>query len=386
MSHPIYLDHAATTPLDPRVAEVMVPFLHAPFGNPSSIHSFGREARAALEEARAVIARAVGARPGEIVFTSGGTEADNLAIAGAARAARGRGRSGVLTTAAEHHAVLDTCRRLEEGGFDVTVLPVDASGVISLNLLRESLTPRAAVVSAMLGNNETGALSPVREIADGAHAAGALLHTDAVQAVGKIPVNVDALGADLLTLTAHKLGGPKGIGALYIRRGTEVRPLLTGGGQERGTRPGTESVALAAGFARAVDLAVGEMEEERARLASLRDALQRAVTEEFSGAIVNGASADRLPHILSVSFDSRITPMEGEMLVVNMDLLGVAVSSGSACTSGSVRPSHVLLAMGRDEATAKATLRFSFGRGNTAADIPAVMEALRSTLARMTGR
>jgi cysteine desulfurase len=380
----IYLDHTATTPLDPRVAAAMEPYFSSTFGNPSSIHSFGREARTALEEARNTIARSLGARPGEIVFTSGGTEADNLAIAGTARAARRRGREGIITTAAEHHAVLESCRRLEAEGFPVTVLPVDAHGLVTPAQVDAALTSTTALVSVMHANNEVGSLSPLRAIADVVHARGALLHTDAVQTVGKVPVDVTALGVDLLTLSAHKMYGPKGIGALYVLRTVEIEPLLFGGGQERGTRPGTESVPLAVGCARALALALEGMEGESRRLASLAAALQEALMLRYPALLINGHPDRRLPHILNVSFDSRKIRMEGEMLVMNMDLRDIAVTSGSACTSGSMQPSHVLLAMGRDEATAKATLRFSFGRDNTEEDIPEVVKALDATVAQMT--
>jgi len=380
----IYLDHTATTPLDPRVAETMQEFGTLTFGNPSSIHSFGREARTALEQARSGIAASLGARPGEILFTGGGTESDNLAIAGSARAARRRGRDGIITTAAEHHAVLESCRRLAEEGFHVTVLPVDDHGLVTPAQVAAAVTERTALVSVMHGNNEVGSVSPVREIADIAHTRGALMHTDAVQTVGKIPVDVSALGVDLLTFSAHKLYGPKGIGVLFVGRTVEIDPLFFGGGQERGTRPGTENVAAAAGCARALALALEEMGTEPQRLSLLRDALQQELTRRFPALRVNGHPAHRLPHILNISFDGRLQQMEGEMLVMNMDLHGIAVSSGSACTSGSVQPSHVLLAMGRDGATAKATLRFAFGRSNTQDDIPVVVEALNAVVAQMT--
>jgi cysteine desulfurase len=380
----IYLDHTATTPLDPRVAAAMEPYGAHTFGNPSSVHSYGREARTALEQARSSIAASLGARPGEIFFTSGGTEADNLAIAGAARAARRRGRNGIVTTASEHHAVLDACLRLQAEGSHLTILPVDAHGLVSPAQVAAAVTDDTALVSVMHGNNEVGSLSPVGAIAEIAHTRGALMHTDAVQTAGKIPVDVTELGADLLTLSAHKLYGPKGIGVLCVGRTVEIDPLVFGGGQERGTRPGTENVAAAVGCATALGLAVGEMGSESQRLALLRDALQAALMLRFPALLVNGHPDHRLPHILNISFDNRKQAMEGEMLVMNMDLRGIAVSSGSACTSGSIQPSHVLLAMGRDAATARATLRFAFGRSNTEEDIPAVVEALSASVAQMT--
>jgi cysteine desulfurase len=379
----VYLDHTATTPVDPRVLEAMLPYFQDTFGNPSSVHAVGRAAKAALEDARVVIARCIGAEPGEVHFLSGGTESDNTAVHGALEGTTGSARSGVVTTCVEHHAVLDPCKRLEATGRPVHFAEVDGNGSLDLENLKRAVGPSTALVSIMSANNETGVISPVHEIGAIVHAVGAVFHTDAVQALGRIPVHVGELAVDLLTVSAHKIYGPKGIGALFIRKGTPFEPMLLGGGQERGRRPGTESVPLAVGFARAVQLAVAEMAEESARVKLLRDSLQREITQAFPGVIVNGDAIDRLPHILSISFDSTTMPMEGEMLVPNMDLEGIAVSSGSACTSGSVQPSHVLIAMGRDVATAKATLRFSFGRSNGTGDIPHVLSALRRVLDRM---
>ena len=381
----IYLDHAATTPLDPRVREAMEPYLTETFGNASSAHWYGRQAKAALEDARARIARVINAQPGEIFFTSGGTESDNLAIRGSFRAAIKKGKRRIVTQAAEHHAVLDTCEAmLHEGAGAVSVLPVDEHAGIELAAYEQALLPDTALVSMMYANNEVGTILPLREITALAHARGITVHTDAVQAVGRIPVDVEDLGIDLLTFTAHKIYGPKGIGALYVRRGTELEPLMQGGGQERGKRPGTENVALAAGFARAVELVVAEHQVESNRLRGMRDTLEQELRKEFPALRCNGHPQERLPHILNISFDQGVLPMEGEMLLTGMDLKGIALSSGSACTSGSVQPSHVLLAMGRDPRTARATLRFSFGRLNTPDDIPPVVAALREVVARMT--
>jgi cysteine desulfurase len=377
----IYLDHTATTPLDPRVLDVMLPFFSETFGNASSVHSFGREARSALERAREVVAAAVGAKPGELFFTSGGTESDNLAVLGAAGAARKNGRSGVVTSAAEHHAVLDACEALRDQGFDVSILPVDGAGRVDPDAIRRA-AEGAGLVTVMHANNEVGTIGEFPALAEAAHAKGAVVHTDAVQTLGRIPVNVDELGVDLLSLSAHKMYGPKGIGALYVRSGTALEPVFRGGGQERGRRPGTESVAAAVGFAKAVELALAERPGEMQRLASLRDSLQTRLLSEFNGIIVNGHADHHLPHILNISFDAAVMPMEGEMLVPAMDLRGVAVTSGSACTSGSIQPSHVLRAMGRDPATAKATLRFSFGRSNSATDLDPVVEALRGAVSQ----
>jgi cysteine desulfurase len=380
----IYLDYAATTPVDPRVVEAMEPFFTTHFGNASSVHAAGREAKTALESARTTIARAIGAQPAEVVFTSGGTESDNAAIAGIFSSAPANAQRGVVTAAAEHHAVLSLCEEYEQSGRPVSVLPVDCQGVIDRDALRSSLAKHPLLISVMYANNEVGAIVPLREIAEEVHAAGAVLHSDAVQCLGKIPLDVNALGVDLMSLTAHKLYGPKGIGALYIRNGIPWRPFLYGGGQERGRRPGTENVALAVGFARAVELALSAMPHESVRLSGMRDDLEKGAKEMFPGVLVNSGAAVRLPNILNISFDSAQMPMEGEMLLTSMDLKGIALSSGSACTSGSVQPSHVLLAMGRDPQTARASLRFSFGRLNTPEDIPLVLSALREVVALMT--
>jgi cysteine desulfurase len=379
----IYLDHTATTPLDPRVTEAMQPYFSSIFGNASSAHWYGRQAKQALEEARETIAGSIGATPGELFFMSGGTESDNHALRGGFFAARRSGRNRVVTSAAEHHAVLDACRQMRESGAEVTVLPVDEYARVRMEDLERAIDDRTCLVSVMHGNNEVGTLSPVARIAGIAHSRGALMHTDAVQTVGKIPLNVREMDVDLLTFTAHKLSGPKGIGALYLKRGVEIQNLLEGGGQERGRRPGTENVAFAVGFATAVQIAAQELDRESRRLTALRDALEATLKEKFPALVVNGHPSDRLPHVLSVSFNSHLMPLEGEMLVANMDLEGIAVSSGSACTSGSIQPSHVLLAAGRDAETAKATLRFSFGRSNSEEDVHSAASALVTVIERM---
>jgi cysteine desulfurase len=379
----IYLDHTATTPLDPLVREAMEPYFSDIFGNASSVHSYGREAKSALEKARGVIAACIGAEPGELYFTSGGTESDNLAITGAARCARATGRTHLVTSRGEHHAVLDTCETLREEGFALSLTELDGYGKVDPEQVRALATRATAVVSIMHANNEVGTINPIGAIAEGLRESGALVHTDAVQSVGKLPVNVQELGVDLMTFTAHKLYGPKGIGALYVRRGTPLDPLFHGGGQERGKRPGTENVALAMGFAKAVELACSAMSAESAKLTMVRDALETALKSRFPYLLVNGHPTDRLPHILNVSVDSRKMRIEGEMLVMNMDLKGIAVTSGSACTSGSIQPSHVLLAMGRDPDTARATIRFSFGRSNSEEDIAYVVESLGEVMQQM---
>jgi len=377
----VYLDHAATTPLDGRVLDAMLPYLVGFWGNPSSVHWYGRVAKQALGQARESIAAAIHADPSEVILTSGGTEANTAAIRGALAAAMSSGRTGVVTSAAEHHAVLDTVEHLGKEGIPATILPVDAQGAVLLDALAEAVTDRTALVTIMHANNEVGTLSPIQEVTAVAHARGALVHTDAVQSLGKVPLDMHALGVDLATITAHKLYGPKGIGALFVRKGVMFEPLLRGGGQEAGRRAGTEAVALAVGFARAAELAVQAMEEEQRRLTSMRNALEHALRVAFPSLVVNGHPQKRLPHILSVSFDSTVLPLEGDMLVPAIDLQGLSVSSGSACTSGSTQPSHVLLAMGRDVETAKATLRFSFGAGNQSADVALAAEVVTRVVA-----
>lgn len=379
----IYLDHTATTPLDPRVREAMEPFFSEVFGNASSVHAFGRQARSALEKARATIARCIGAEPGEIFFTSGGTESDNLALTGAGRHAHAAGRNHIITSRAEHHAVLDTCEALAREGHALSLADVDTHGRVDPEQVSALLRSDTAVVSVMHANNEVGTINPIQAIAEAAHRSGALVHTDAVQTAGRIPVSVRELGVDLMSVSAHKIYGPKGIGALYVKRGTGIEPLLHGGGQERGMRPGTENVAMAAGFAAALEIACGSMQEESARLGRLRGELEARIREKLPSIIVNGHPTERLPHILSISVDSRQATLEGEMLVPNLDLKGIAVASGSACSSGSIQPSHVLLAMGRDPATARASVRFSLGRSNTGEQIGYVVERLSEILSQM---
>ncbi|MGA9116355.1 MAG: cysteine desulfurase family protein [Bacteroidota bacterium] len=379
----VYLDHAATTPVDGGVLEFLRACQRDLWGNPSSLHWFGRGARAALEEARARVARLIGAAPGEVFFTSGGTEADNLAVLGCARALGRRGRRHLVTSAVEHRAVLDPMRRLTAEGFSLTEIPPEASGAASSGALARALTPHTAFVSLMHANNEVGALSNPAALAPLVHAQGALFHVDAVQTAGRLPLDVRTMGADLLSFSAHKMNGPRGIGALYIRRGTPMEPLLEGGGQERGLRPGTEAVPLAVAFAGAFEIARSRAEGEMRRCARLRDMLEAGIRERFPAALINGQGGERVPHILSVSFDARSIGADGELLAVGMDLEGIAVSGGAACSSGSAQPSHVLRALGRDPDTARATLRFSFGRGNTARDVARALRALERVMRRM---
>jgi len=379
----IYLDHSATTPLDPRVRDAMLPYFIDPYGNPSSIHAFGREARAVLEESRDRIARSIGARSDEVFFTSGGTEADNHALQGVARAARRNGKNHIVISAVEHHAVLHSAAALRENGIEISFVPVDRYGKVDPAEVQKAIKPETFLVSIMHANNEVGTINDLEDISVIAREKGVLLHSDTVQTVGKIKVDVNELGVDLLAISAHKFYGPKGIGAIYIRRGTAVESLLHGGSQESNRRAGTENVPLAVGFAKALELCNELMDEEGGRLRRLRGMLQRRVEGEFKGIIVNNHPTDVLPNILSVSFDSSVAPLDGEALIMGMDLEGVAVTSGSACTSGSLEPSHVLHAMGRDEKTAKATIRFSLGRGSTDDEIDSAVDALHRVVSRM---
>ena len=377
---PIYLDYAATTPVRPEVREAMLPYLSARFGNASSVHRWGREVKVKLEDARARIARALGAQPTEIVFTRGGTEADNLAILGRTRALRG---GGVVCTAIEHRAVLLAARAAEAEGAPLHVLDVDRRGVVDVGALDAVLDSSLAVVSVMWANNEVGSLQPVREMAERCRAAGVAFHSDAIQALGKLPLRVDEVPVDLLSISAHKIGGPKGVGALFLRKGVRIEPLIYGGGHERGLRAGTEDVAGVVGFATAVELAMRDREAEMARLAGLRDRLQTLLEESVPDLIVNGAGAERLPTHLNVS----VPGASSEVLLMSLDLEGLAVSSGSACSSGGVKPSHVLTAMGLSPEVAGPSVRFSLGRETTekeiqraAAIFAPVMERLREAV------
>ena len=374
----IYLDHAASTPLRPEAREAMLPFLEGHFGNPSSIHRFGREARAALEEARARLARVIGAAPAEVLFTRAGTEADNLAVLGRARTQPG---APVAVSAVEHKAVLASAHAAEEAGSPLVLLPVDGDGVIRLDSVDAVLGQRPAVLSVMWANNEVGTLQPVGEIAARCRAAGVAFHSDAVQALGKVPVRVDQVAADLVAFSAHKVGGPKGVGALYVRRGTRLHPLLFGGGQERGMRPGTEDVAGAAGFAAAAEGAEAERETAMARIGALRGRLEARLRAAVPGVVVNAAGAPRLPTIGNLS----VPGADPEALLMGLDLEGIAVSSGSACSSGAVEPSHVLTAMGIPAALAGPSIRFSLGWTTTDAEIDRVLEVFPRVAERVRG-
>jgi cysteine desulfurase len=360
---PIYLDHAATTPVRPEVRAAMEPFYGPQFGNPSSAHRWGRAARAALDEARERLAGTMGGRADEVVFTSGGTEADNLAVLGAWRARRGDARRAVVSTPVEHKAVLAAVAHAAAEGAAERLLRIDGDGVVDPASADGMLGADAAVCSVMWVNNETGVVQPVPALAERARARGVVMHTDAVQAFGRLPVDVRATPVDLLTISGHKLGAPKGVGALYVRRGTALAPLFHGGAQDRGRRPGTENVAYAVGLATAAELAVAEREAEWARLVALRDALEAAILGGAPDAVIHGRGAARAPHVTSVS----VPGVDGASLLLALDLHGVAVSGGSACQTGKAEPSHVLLAMGVEPALASGAVRLSVGALTTPA-------------------
>ena len=376
----VYFDYSATTPLDPEVLEAMAPFWTQTFGNASSVHAYGRAARQALDEGREAIVRAIGASFDEIFFTGGGTEADNHALRGVMRTAIRAGKLHLITCATEHHAVLHVAERLRQDGIETTILGVDERGLVEVSQIEKSIRPATALVSIMHANNETGVLQQINEIGRIAREHEVLFHSDVVQSFGKIPIDVKSIPVDLLSLSAHKIYGPKGIGAIFIRKGTKIEPLLVGGAQESNRRAGTESVPLAVGFAKAVELSLAAMESESARLAQLKSQLKSKLREGVSGLLFNGDGVPALANILNVSFNSRVRPVDGEALIMGMDLCGVAVTSGSACTSGSLQPSHVLLAMGRDEVTARATIRFSMGRFTTEEEIEVAVKAVERVL------
>jgi cysteine desulfurase len=375
LAKPIYLDCNATTPLAPEVLEAMLPYFREEFGNPSSIHSYGQRAKAALYDARERVASLVGASPSEILFTSGGTEADNLAILGVLAAAEG-GRRHLITSAVEHHAVLNTMKALAKKGVPVTFLKVDRVGKISPEELEKALTPETLLVSIMHANNETGVVQPLAELGRLAREAGAYFHTDAVQSIGKIPVKVETLGVDLLSMSGHKIYGPKGTGALYVRRGVKVRPVFRGGGQERARRPGTENLPGLVGLGHAARLAETELREEPDRVGALRDHLTTDVLARIPGSRVNGEGAERTPNTANFSFGG----VEGETLIIALDLKGCAVSTGAACSSGTVEPSHVLIAMGLDPEQVQGSIRVSLGKYTTAEEIERFVDVLESAV------
>jgi len=368
----VYADHGATTPVDPRVAQAMLPYFSEKFGNASSIHAWGQEAREAVDRAREILAGALGAQSQEIVFTGGATEADNFAIIGAALANEHRGKH-IITTAVEHHAVLEPCRFLASRGFEVTVLPVDRFGRVDPDAVRAALRPDTILVSVMHANNEIGTIEPVEAIGELVRGRGALMHTDAAQTLGLLPLDVKALSVDLLSMSAHKRYGPKGVGALYVRRGTPLARIQHGGSHELNRRAGTENVAGIVGFGEAVRIALEVMHDEAARLRALRDRLAAGLAT-IPGARRNGHPEAALPGVVNVSFEGT----DSESLLMALDLRGVAASSGSACTSGSLEPSHVLSAIGLPPELAKGTVRFSLGRGTTDADVDYLLEVMPS--------
>jgi cysteine desulfurase len=377
----IYLDHNATTPPSDAVVQRMTATLRDEFGNPSSVHHFGQRAKAIIDEARSAVAALLSADPGDVVFTGGGTEGDNLAIRGVAEALEPTGRKHLIASAIEHEAVLNTLKALARRGWKTTLLPVDQSGILSPDTLRAAITDDTGLVSVMHANNEIGTVQPVAELAAIARERRALFHTDAVQSAGKIPIDVKTLGVDLLSISAHKFYGPKGVGALWIRRGVRLQAPLTGGKQERSRRAGTENVAGIAGMGVAAREAIAKMDAEAARLAALRDRLEDGILRGVSGTAVNGVRSPRVPNTTNISFDRT----EAESLLIALDLEGVAVSTGSACSSGTLEPSHVLKAMGFPPHRTQNSIRFSLGIANTEADIdrvvavlPGIVEKLRS--------
>ncbi|MBB6177912.1 cysteine desulfurase [Anoxybacillus tengchongensis] len=376
----IYLDHAATSPVHPQVVEAMIPYMTTYFGNPSSIHSFGRESRRALDEARETIAKTVGAKANEIIFTSGGTEADNLAIIGVAMANREKGRH-IITTSVEHHAVLNTCKFLQKQGFDVTYLPVDEHGMISVEQVKSALRDDTIIVSIMFGNNETGVLQPIHDIGQLLRDHDAYFHTDAVQAYGLVPIHVGELGIDLLSVSSHKVNGPKGVGFLYVREGVRLTPHIYGGEQERKRRAGTENVPGIVGLQKAAELAQQTMAEKRTLYEQFQRTMLATFEREGIHYAVNGHETNRLPHVLNVVFFGTNV----EALLVNLDLAGIAASSGSACTAGSIDPSHVLVAMyGNDSERIRSSVRFSFGYGNTIEQIERAACDIAKIVKRLT--
>lgn len=375
-----YLDYAATTPVLDEVVEAMLPFLRNEWGNPSSVYAAGREAKKGLEEAREIVADAIGAHPSEIIFTGGGTEADNLALKGTAFGHKPSQGDHIITTAVEHHAVLHSADWLRSQGFRVTVLPVDGEGIFDLEALETALDKQTILVSVMLANNEVGTIEPLADVVRIVRERSrARIHTDAVQGLGKIPVSVEQLGVDLAAFAAHKIGGPKGVGVLYIKRGTPIETLLHGGGQERDLRSGTQNVAGIVGMGAAVRIATKEVEQEAERLGRMRHRLESEITQRIERVRVNGARAPRVPGTLNVCIEG----VEGESLLLMLDSKGIAASSGSACTSGSLDPSHVLTAMGIPRDLALGSLRVSLGRASTEDDVDYLLDVLPPIVERL---
>lgn len=372
------MDHSATTPVHPVVLDTMLPFFTKHFGNASSVHSFGRDAKNAIEESREKIADFIGAQPNEIIFTSGGTESDNFAIEGVAFENSKKGNH-IITSVIEHHAVLNTCKHLESHGFQVSYISVDEHGIIDLDHLRSAIRDDTILITIMHVNNEIGTIEPLKEIGTIAKENGIIFHTDAVQSIGKIPVNVNDLGVDLMTMSAHKIYGPKGVGALYIRKGTKIEPLIRGGHHERNRRAGTENVPGIVGFGKAVEIASTDMEQESKRMWDLTERLKDGLAERIEYVYENSHPIKRVPNIINLSFDY----VEGESIILNLDIKGVAASTGSACTSGSLEPSHVLTALGLCASTAQGAVRFSLGRDNTIEDVDYIIEIMPEIINRL---
>jgi cysteine desulfurase len=375
----IYFDHNATTPPDPAVTDAVVRALREDFGNASSVHHFGQRAKAVLDDARSAVADLIHAEPSEVVFTSGGTESDNFALRGVAEALEPTGRKHLIASTIEHEAILNTIKALGRRGWPTTLLPVDSRGIVAADALARAITDETALVSVMHANNEIGTIQPIAELARIAHAHGALFHTDAVQSVGKVPVDVRALGVDLLSLSAHKFNGPKGAGALWIKRGTRITSVLTGGKHERSRRAGTENVPAIAGLGMASRLASSKLTAEAARVAALRDRLETQILATVSGTAVNGATDRRVPNTTNISFEG----IEAESLLIALDLEGVAVSTGSACSSGTLEPSHVLRAMGLPTHRTQNSIRISLGAGNTDAEVDYLLEKLPAVVGKL---
>jgi cysteine desulfurase len=377
----VYFDYNATTPLAPEVSEAVTSASRDLFGNASSVHHFGQQAKAGIDDARSAIASLINGEPSEIVFTSGGTESDNFAIRGAAEALEPTGKRHVIATAIEHEAVLNTFKALARRGWRTTLLPVDQSGIVSPDRVREAISPDTALVSVMHANNEIGTIQPIAAIASIAHEHGALMHTDAVQSVAKIPVDVRELAVDLLSLSAHKFNGPKGAGVLWIKRGTRMLPILTGGKHERNRRAGTENVPAIVGLGVAATLAAKKLTAEAVRLSALRDQLEQGILTRVSGTIVNGDPLIRVPNTTNISFDR----VEAESLLIALDLEGIAVSTGSACSSGTLEPSHVLRAMGLPTHRTQNSLRFSLGQFSTEDEVQRVVNVLPRLVDKLRG-
>ena len=374
----IYLDYAATTPMRPEVLEEMQPYLTEIFGNPSSIYSYGHEAKAGMDKARAAVANLLGAREEEIVFTGGGTEADNFAIKGIGFANRSKGNH-IITSSIEHHAVLETCQFMETQGFTVTYLPVDKYGMVNPDDVKNTITPETILITIMHANNEIGTIQPISEIGKIAREAGVYFHTDAVQTVGHIPSDVNELNVDMLSTSAHKLYGPKGVGALYIRKGTRIVPLIHGGEQENNRRASTENVAGIVGFGKAAELAKLELEEESARITSMRDRLIDNMVAKVDEIQLNGHPTQRLPNNINLT----VAYTEGESIVLNLDLKGICASTGSACTSSSLEPSHVLVAIGLPQEIAYSSFRMTLGKWNTDEDIDRIIQVLPEVISNL---